>query len=68
MRNRFKVHSGKTSSRAKLTYWVRDSLAPRWPEGPFATREQADVVCEAKNTAPELFVHKTHSSSPEPVK
>lgn len=42
--SRFRVHSGQTSSRAKTTFWVRDRLDPKWPDGPYATREQAEVI------------------------
>jgi hypothetical protein len=42
--SRFRVHPGQTSNRAKTTFWVRDRLDPKWPDGPYATREQAEAV------------------------
>lgn len=41
--SRFRVHPSQTSSRAKTTFWVRDRLNPKWPDGPHATREQAEA-------------------------
>ena len=42
--SRFRVHPGQTSSRAKTTFWVRDRLDPKWPVGPYSTRELAEAT------------------------
>jgi len=55
---RFKVHSGQVSSRSPVTWWVRDSKDPKWPLGPYPTREDAAGQCSAMNASPWLFADK----------
>lgn len=52
---RFKVHSGQANSRSPVTWWVRDSREPKWPLGPYLTRDDAAGQCAAMNASPWLF-------------
>jgi hypothetical protein len=51
MKERFTVHSGQTSPRAKVTYWVRDSLDPKWPDGPYETKADAEKARTTVDTS-----------------
>lgn len=55
MRTMFTVHPYAAPRSQLTTWWVRDARDPKWPIGPYQTREQAEIIARGANASVEYL-------------